>query len=170
MAIPFAITPLAGVDFTQAYTPGSSTGYPYKSDQPGIAVGTQVTGTRATEWVYVLVGTGGITGLGYAVVIDPTNTAVMTSAAGGTMVIGNRIGIAPAAASAGDYIWVQVYGPVDAMRAAAAAAANTQLLATATAGALDDAGTHNLSGIVFTTAATGAGNFAGELNYPVVAS
>lgn len=175
MALPYSTSNTAGVDFTQSFTPVSSTGSLYGTSgaySPPFGVGTMVTAKDASQWVYVLFGTGGCTGLGYVMVITsaPLQTAVMTSTAVGA--VGDKIGVCPYVAAAGDYGWIQLYGQVDAIQVAASVGANTALASSATAGQLATAtgtGTRSISGIVLTTARGGtAGTVPGELNWPVV--
>lgn len=86
---------------------------------------------------------------------------------------GDKVGVAPAAFSSGDYGWLQIYGPCT-MNVLASCAANVQLNTTATAGSLDDdatAGAIAITGIHLTTArAASNGSAAGILNYPVQAT
>ncbi len=169
MTIPYATSGQLGVNLSDVFTP-STTLYPYKADKPGFALGQQITATDSSVWTYVLYGTGGATGLGYVVTFDEDFLAVMMSNSVGGL--GDRIAVAPAAASAGDYGWVQIYGTCDAIQVLASAAANVVLASTTTAGALDDSvanPTKNITGLVLTTARTSSqGNAPGELNYPVI--
>lgn len=63
--------------------------------------------------------------------------------------------------------WFQIFG-VGNVRVSAAVAAYTNILATATAGQLDDGGTGPVSGIVLTTAAAAAGVSPAIINHPRV--
>lgn len=169
MTIPFATSGQLGVNLSEVFTP-STTGYPYKSDVPGFALGQQVTATDSSVWTYVKYGVGGSTGLGFVVTFDEDFLAVMMSNSVGAL--GDRVGVAPAVALAGDYGWVQIYGTCDAIQVLASAAANVPLASTVTAGALDDAvanPTKNIVGMVLTTArAASQGNAPGQLNYPTI--
>lgn len=96
----------------------------------------------------------------YAGVVAPISTS---NDAGG-----DRVGVAPAAIASGSYGWLQIYGPCT-VRTAAAAAANTRLNTTATAGAVDDdgtAGSFAIEGMVLTAAAGSATTAAAILDYP----
>lgn len=171
MAIPYSTSNAAGFNFSVVTTPATSG---YAQDVSGLGavvpVGTIADGTDGSKWVYVLFGTGGVTGTGYVVVVDEAYGAVMMSNSVGAL--GDAIAVAPAAASAGDYGWVQRFGTVDAIQVSASAAANVPLASTTTDGQLDDAvanPTKNITGIVLTTARTSsAGSAPGYLNWPVV--
>jgi hypothetical protein len=170
MAVPYVNDGKLGVNLSGIFTP-STTLYPYTGGSlPSLPVGTKVIAVDGSEWLRVLYGTGGSTGPGYVVVINSAFTAVMMSNSVGAF--GDKIGVAPVAASAGDYGWVQVYGTAAVgIQVNGAVTVNTALASTSTAGALDDAtttGTKNLPGIVLTTAAAGAGNAPAELNWPTV--
>jgi len=169
MTIPFNTSNRAGVNYTQVFTPPTASDRNFGA-KPAFALGQLSEGSDGSEWVYVLFGVGGVTALGYVVVIDEDFGAVMMSNSVGGL--GDKIAVAPAAASAGDYGWVQVYGTCDAIQVSASAAANVPLASTVTAGQLDDAvatPTKNITGLVLTTARGGtAGTAPGTLNYPVV--
>lgn len=170
MTIPYATSGQLGVNLSNVFTPSTSL-YPYKTNNVQFTLGQQITAADNSVWTYVLYGTGGSTGLGYVVTFDEDFLAVMMSNSVGGL--GDKIGVAPAAASAADYGWVQVYGTCDAINVAASCAANAALASTSsgTPGTLDDAtgtGTKNISGIILTTAATTAANAPGVLNYPVI--
>lgn len=169
MTIPFVTSGQLGINLSELYVPSSGL-YPYVTNNQQFALGQQITALDNSVWVYVLFGVGGVTGLGYSVVIDEAFGAVMMSNSVGGL--GDKIGVAPVAAAAGSYGWVQVYGTCDDIRVSASCAANVPLASTATAGELDDAtgtGTKNITGIILTTArAASAGNAPGMLNYPVI--
>jgi hypothetical protein len=169
MTIPFATSGQLGVNLAQIDVL-ASTLYPGYVDTAPYTLGQQVTAADNSVWTYIKYGTGGSTGLGYAIVFDEDFLGVMMSNDVGAA--GDKIGIAPAAALIGNYGWVQVYGTCDAIHVLASAAANVPLASTTTAGALDDAvanPTKNITGIVLTTArAASEGNAPGVLNYPVV--
>ena len=135
-------------------------------------LGVVETSAGTKEYVYVT-SAAGITGDGYVALVDGSSfDAVMastTTSAPGTGA-GKLAGCARAAIAAGGFGWLQIYGP-GTVRAAAAAAIYTIVNTTATAGALDDdatAGSEVIDGIVFDAAPSGAGAFAGFLNYPKV--
>ncbi len=171
MTIPYSTSNAAGFAFNQTFTPPAAGSYNTGQLNP-VPVGTIALGRDGSVWLYVLFGVGGVTGLGYSVVIDEDFGAVMMSNSVGGL--GDKIGVAPVAASAGDYGWVQVYGTCDDIQVSASCAANVALASTSTAGQLDDAtgtGTKNISGIILTTARTSsAGTAPGTLNYPVIGS
>lgn len=169
MVVPYSTSNAAGINFKETFTPPAAGSYNTGQLAP-LALGQIAEGTDGSKWVYCLAGSGGVTGLGYVVVMDEAFGAVMMSnSAGG---LGDKIGVSPVAAAAGDYFWVQVYGTCDDIRVAASCAANVVLASTTTAGEIDDAvatPTKNLTGIILTTArAASAGNAPGMLNFPVV--
>lgn len=167
MTIPFATSGQLGANLSQVVTP-STTGYPYSPDA-NFKVGQQITATDGSVWTYVLYGVGGSTGLGYVVTFDEDFLAVMLSTS--TDIYGQKVGVSPAVAAAGDYGWVQVYGTCDDIRCEQDALADSILGPTATDGQIDDAAATGLfiRGLTLTTARGGTdGNAPGVLNYPVV--
>lgn len=176
LATTYSLSNTAGIDLTAVYT-ASTAGTWGENVQPGppFAPGQIIWSLVGSAFVYVTLSTGGATGTGYAIVmpLGSYSAAVMMSNSVGAL--SDKIGIwtGSGAAVSGDSGWVQVYGACPAIRANGAAVISTALASTSTAGGLDDAtttGTKNISGIVFTATATGAGNFAGELNWPIVGS
>ena len=159
----------SGVDFTEVFTPPSVGDRDYGA-QPAFEVGTLMFGSDGTAFVYVVYGTGGATGAGYVVNLNPaTYEAVMTSTSNDAL--GARVAVAAAAASEGDYGWVQVLGPCEVF-GVASALANNRVAATATPGVIDDGGsvgTLYIQGLIFTTAVGSGGNAlaAADLNWPV---
>lgn len=137
-------------------------------------LGFNATSAGPKGYVYVLVGAGGFTGDGYIVDVDGSSySAVMsttTTTAPGTGA-GKLVGAARAVATAGQYAWIQVYGP-GTVRVAASCAAYTLINSTGTAGQLDDdatAGAEVIDGIVLDVANGGAaGTVAGWFNWPKV--
>lgn len=170
MTVPYVSSGQLGVNLTDIFVPGTSL-YPYPTNNTQFTLGQQITALDNSVWVYVLLGTGGSTGAGFVMVFDEDFLAVMMSNSVGA--IGDKIGVwAGAAALAGSYGWVQVYGTCDALQVLASAAPNVALASTTTAGALDDSvanPTKNVTGVVLTTArAASQGNAPAVLNYPVV--
>ncbi|MGM4987417.1 hypothetical protein [Tardiphaga sp. 841_E9_N1_2] len=168
MTIPYANGGGLGANYAQVYSTSSSL-YPYVGDIP-FQVGQLSEGTDGSKWIFVKFGTGGVTGLGYVCTYDEDFLAVMMSNSVGGL--GDKLGVAPAAALINQYGWLQVYGTCDDIRVSASCAANVVLASTVTAGEIDDAvatPTKNITGIVLTTArAASAGNAPGELNWPVI--
>lgn len=175
---------IIGIDPTQVRT--STEGPAFKLGTLGVEVenpavlntamgvtGGSGTGDESCKmYRYVKVtGTGGLTGAGYIVAIDPSTwESVMTVAATGDAGTGmfKPVGVGQAAVAEDGYGWVQVYGSC-VLEAAAAAAKFTQVNVTATAGEVDDATGATLNivvGAVFTATATGAGSFAAHVNWP----
>ncbi len=169
MAIPYATSGQLGVNLSDTYLPSTSL-YPYPSVNSQFKLGQQVIAQDNSVWVYLLAGSGGVTGLGYVVVFDEDFLAVMMSnSAGG---LGDKIAVAPVAAAAGTYFWGQVYGTCDDIHVLASCNPNVALASTVTPGAIDDTvttPTKNITGIILTTArAASEGNAPGVLNWPVV--
>lgn len=168
----FATSQTLGIDFTAICHP-STTGYPYATDVPPFAPGTVTNGTNNSTWTYVKFGVGGLTGVGYVVVIDTSGGAVMMSNSVGNK--GDSIGVGNGVAVANDYGWVQTGGACAAVKVATLCVANAALASTTTPGVLDDAsgtGTKNI-GNIFTTVTNAGGTDAseiGEMNSPTVGS
>lgn len=94
---------------------------------------------------------------------------VFTGVANATGVGGMPLAVSRGLPTAsGQRFWAQTYGVGNA-QADAAAAADTLLATTTTAGEVDDAagaGTWNIQGLHFMVAATGAGAFQARISYP----
>lgn len=123
--------------------------------------------------VYVKVGTGGVTNLGYVMVVllgDYTNAVMLSNSVGSLQ---DKVGVwlGNGVAIAGDYGWVQLFGSVPAVQTGVATV-STAMASTTTAGQIDDAvttGTKNIPGLVLTTAKTTAAGLApAQLNWPVI--
>lgn len=165
----YATSGTLGVSLGAIWSVPTSAAYS-AGDQPPFALGQMVTATDGSVWVYVQFGTGGVTETGYACVYDVDFGAVMLSTSNDTY--NNKVGIpACGAAIATDYGWLQIFGSCDAIRVAATTDPNVDLVATATAGELDDdvATGPFVKGVVLTTARGGtAGTAPGVLNYPMI--
>ncbi len=172
MTIPIPSGSLMGVSYADVYTPPAAGAYNYGTSNPVFAVGTLSEGLDGSKWIYVKVGTGGITTGGFVAVYDEDFLAVMMSNSVGA--IGDKIGVfgGSTSAIALDYCWLQVYGTCDQIQVAASAAANVALASTTTDGVLDDSvanPTKNISGMWLTTArAASQGVAPGVLNWPTV--
>lgn len=137
-------------------------------------LGFNATSAGPKGYVYVLVGSSGWTADGYVVDIDGSSySAVLTSTtttAPGTGQ-GKLCGVVRAAASAGQYGWVQIYGS-GTVRVSASAALYTTLNSTGTQGQLDDdatAGSEVIDGIVLDATNGGAPALQpGFINWPRV--
>ncbi len=156
---------LAGINFSVAddvVTYGRMLG----TSQPQFMPGQMATGTNESEWVYCLIGSGGVTASSYSCVISDAFEAVMLSNATGRF--DSKIGIASCASLAGQYAWMQVFGPA-LIQVAVSAAANVNLYTTATAGVLDDDSTSGFpTGIIITTAnGLSQSSARGVLNWPI---
>lgn len=165
----YATSGQLGVDLAAVWTPPTAGDYS-SGDQPPFALGQQITATDGGVWVFVQLGTGGVTETGYVCVISEAFEAVMLTTSNDTY--GDIVGVpACGAAVEDDYIWLQRYGPCPAVQVAANAAANVDLVATATGGQLDDGVTVGefVKGIVLTTARGGTdGTAPAQLNWPVI--
>lgn len=145
----YATSGQLGVNLTQLVA-GTGT----NSDRGNqFAVGTRVTATDGSEWVYVHAGAA-ITRYSW-VAIDENFEAVM-----GTKTLadaGHNVGFAQVAFSDNDFGWVCVNAPGNqSVRVLASCAADVQLYTSATAGALDDTSASQtlIRGVVLVTAAT----------------
>lgn len=164
--VAFATSNMAGADFASIFTPPAvDYGYNIGLNAP-FEVGQTAEGSDGSAWLYVQLGTGGITGPGYVCIIDENYGAVMVSTSND--IYGGRIGVPICAAAVeDDYIWLQVAGTCPGIRVAALCAENAALSTTGTAGVLDDAAGLVISGIAITTTAVGASSQPGVLSFPV---
>lgn len=138
-----------GVDLTKQ-TAGTTT------DGAGaeFALGTRVSATDGSEWVYVQAGEA-IGTAAMAVAIDENFQAVKLTKA--LADAGHQIGFAQAAFDDNDMGWVPVHAPGNInIRVAASCAADVQLYTTSTAGVLDDTSASQtlIRGVVIVAAAT----------------
>ena len=158
---------MSGVDYTQVFTPPAVGDRNY-GEEAAFTLGQISTGSDGSEWVYVQLGTGGLTGSGYVCVMDEAFGAVMLSTSND--VFGYHVGVpvGTGVAVEDDYVWLQIAGVCPTIRVAALCAENALLSTTATAGELDDAAGLVVDGIILTTTAVGAGTQPGILNYPTV--
>lgn len=168
MTIPYATSGQLGVNLATVYPAQATALYPYTQTIP-FQLGQQITAADNSVWTFVQFGVGGVTGLGYVVTVDEAFGAVMLSTSND--LYGKNVAVAPAAASATNYGWVQVYGTCDDIRCEQDALANSILGPTADAGQIDDAAATGLfiRGLILTTARGATdGNAPGVLNYPVI--
>ncbi len=140
------------------------------TETPPFAAGT-VGAVGSRVYQFVKMDSGGTTGAGYVVAIEGVSDGDMvdtTVSTPGTSV-GVRLGVAMAAIPASGYGWLCIFGDAVSIRVAASCVKGTQLNTTGTAGQLDDdatAGSEVAEGIVITTTATSAGNYAGVVTWP----
>lgn len=149
---------LVGIDVTK-----------WGADQE-FALGTKVTTNDGKVYEYVQLGTGGVTGDGYVCSIGEDGQAIMADTdVAGSILEGDRVGVAEAAGADDDYGWLQIYGPCG-IRSEQDALANKKLGPTADAGQVDDAAAVGIfiNGIHFGTATGNADavNATGFLNWP----
>ena len=137
----------------------------------GFALGNRVTSYDGKTYVFVKLGTGGVTGDGYVCSFGDDYIALMTDTdTSGSVLEGDWVGVAEGAGEAGDYGWLQVQGPCG-IQSVDEALANKKLGPTATAGRVDDAAATGIfiNGIHFGTASTADGvNTSGFLNFPTL--
>lgn len=136
-----------------------------------IGVGTRVAGTDGSEWVRVIA--GGTIAAGDVVIIT-TNSSWTAQAMTNTLAsskLGQMVGVAGAAATVGQFLWMQTHGYAAVVNAATGMTAFTATRSTSTAGRIDDTITGGttvaIAGIIIL--ATAASNTAaGLLNGPTV--
>lgn len=134
------------------------------------AVGTLLTTNDGKVYMFVQLGTGGVTGDGYVCSIGNDYQAIMVDTdTAGSILEGDWVGVAEGAGVDNDYGWLQVYGPCG-IRSEQDALANKKLGPTADAGQIDDAAATGIfiNGMHFGTATTSSDgvNTTGFLNYP----
>lgn len=170
MVVPYSTSNAAGFNFNEVFTPAAVGARDAWRSIPPVPVGTVADGTDGSKWVYVRIGTGGVTALGYVGVVDEDFLGVMMSNSVGAL--GDKIVVYPAAALVGDYIWAQMFGTCDAIQVAASTNPNVPLASTVTGGQVSatvTTPTKNLPGMWLTTARGGtAGTAPGYLNWPTV--
>lgn len=141
------------------------------TDDARFKLGQRAKGENNSEWLYCQADGDGVTGEGYAVLLDEAFAADMIDTSNSDGAFGQRVGVAKVAVSANQYFWAQVHGVAN-IRVAASAAANATLNTTATAGELDDdgsVGAEAIDGLILTTANGGSAATAeGILNDPTV--
>lgn len=128
-------TPLAGINFGLAYTLSATTPeYPGRGFLPG----THVQGTDGTTWIFVMLEAASTCTLNDALIV--TNNATWeVKAVTNTLALsklGQRMGVAGATGTAGQYLWMRTAGYDAAINAATGSTAFTALHTTATAGRL----------------------------------
>lgn len=138
----------------------------------GFALGNRVTTYDGKVYVFVQLGTGGVTGDGYVCSFGNDYQALMVDTdTAGSILEGDWIGVAEGAGVEDDYGWLQIYGACG-IRTEQDALANKKLGPTADAGQLDDAAAVGIfiNGIHLGTATGGADavNTTGFLNYPTL--
>lgn len=177
LATQFSTANLAGVDVTAVWADLANTAGTFGENvqpYPPFQAGTTVPLLNGGKAIFVKLGTGGCTGLGYLLVAPLnayTGAVMMTSSVGN---LGDPVGVAlcSGAALVNDYVWMQTSGLCSTgVQAAASCVRNVALASTATAGVVDDSvagGTKNLPGIVINTTVTTAALSPAELNNPTV--
>lgn len=151
-----------GFNFTTAYSAVSTT----TPEFPGapLAVGTRVAGTAGATWVFVKA--GGTVAAGDVVLIT-TNSTWIAEAMTSTLAkgkLGQMVGVAGAAATVGQFFWMQIAGYNASVAATTGQAAWTVLSSTTTAGRIGAASAGNsakVTGLVLV--ATAASNVAAAI-------
>lgn len=138
----------------------------------GFGLGDRVTDHQGNIYVYVQLGTGGVTGDGYVCSFGDDYQALMVDTdTAGSILEGDWVGVANGAGEDNDFGWLQVFG-VCGIRSEQDALANKKLGPTATAGQVDDAAAVGIfiNGMHFGTATGGADavNATGFLNFPTL--
>ena len=121
-----------GVNFYVADSAVSTTTPEY----PGasIAVGTRVAGTDGSEWIKVIAGGTVAAGDVALITTNSTFTAQSMTSALAKGKLGQQVGVVGAAATVGQFFWLQVAGYVASVAATTGQAAFTVLSSTTTAG------------------------------------
>jgi len=138
----------------------------------GFGLGDRVTDHQGNVYVYVQLGTGGVTGDGYVCSFGNDYQAIMTDTDTADSILeGDWIGVANGAGDNDDFGWLQVYGACG-IRSETLALANKKLGPTGDAGQVDDAAAVGIfiNGMHFGTATGGADavNATGFLNFPTL--
>lgn len=176
LATTWSTSNAAGISLTDVYSALSNSAGSFGENvqpYPPIAVGTKILLSNGGTAIYVKLGTGGVTGTGYALVAplnDYTAAVMMTSSVGN---LGDPVGFSlnSGAGLVNDCVWMQTAGLCAAVQVATLCVHNVVLASTATAGIIDDSvagGTKNITGVVITTSVVGAGTSPGELLDPRV--
>ena len=160
------MTQLIGTNFSEWMTADEM-----KASGKGFKLGDRSTSYDGKVYVFVQLGTGGVTGDGYVCSFGDDYQAIMVDTDTAVSVLeGDWIGVAEGAGEDNDYGWLQVWGPCG-IQSVDEALANKKLGPTATAGRLDDAAATGIfiNGVHFGTASTADGvNSSGFLNYPTL--
>jgi hypothetical protein len=138
----------------------------------GFGLGDRVTTHDGKVYVYVKLGTGGVTGDGYVCSFGNDYLALMTDTdTAGSILEGDWIGVSEGAGAVDEFGWLQIYGGCGIM-SEASALANKKLGPTGDAGQVDDAAAVGIfiNGMHFGTATGGADavNTTGFLNFPTL--
>lgn len=147
--MPYVTSGAIGVDLTSTSAGTTTAGANAK-----FTLGTKITGTDGTEWVYVQA-TGAITQYDCVAIDENFQASTVTSALGGT---GQTPGFAQVAFADNDFGWVALSGTNISVRANISCAADALLYVGCTgisAGVVDDAsvtGRVTLQGVVLVTA------------------
>jgi len=154
-------TPLGGINFAQAYTLSATTPeYPGRGFTPG----THVQGSDGSTWIFVMLEAASTCTVGDALIVT-TNSTWEVKAVTNTLALsklGQRLGIAGATGTAGQYLWMQVAGYNASINCATGSTAFTALHTGATAGRLTTTAAGGTSvavsgGVINATAAANVG-------------
>lgn len=170
----------AGIDLTAIWAAAANAAGTWGENvqpYPPFDVGMVVYMLNGGAAVYVKLGTGGATGIGYEIVVPLGNYSAAVMMSNSVGALGDKVGIwlGNGAGLIGDYGFIQVYGyNPTAQIASGSLAASTALASTTTAGQLSTAtgtGTKNIAGIQLTaTGPSSAGSGTMQLNWPTVGS
>lgn len=154
-------TPLGGINFGLAYTLSSTVPeYPGRQFTPG----THVQGTDGSTWIFVVLEAASTCTAGDALIVT-TNSTWEVKAVTNTLAaskLGQRMGIAGATGTAGQYLWMQTAGYNASINCATSSSAYTALHTSATAGRLTTTAAGGTSvavngGVINATAASNVG-------------
>jgi hypothetical protein len=171
----YITTPSEGVNFNTTYTAYDQTAAITATntpDNPGppFSIGTYMRGTNESEFVFIKASAA--ISLGHVCVMDSAYNAQPITTA--LALLGKLVGVAVVAIASGSYGWIQRAGTVDGgILAVANTQPNVGILATTTAGVVDDVtttGNKNITGMILnaTNGTTTTSVGVGILNYPVV--
>ena len=138
----------AGTSLSTTYAGTTTDGY-----GAPMTLGTRVTATDGSHWVFVQAGAA-ITQYSWVAITEDFQAVMGTTALAAA---GHQVGFAQVAFADNDFGWVAVHAPGNiTARLLASCAADVQLYTSATAGALDDtsAGVNLIRGVVAVAAAT----------------
>ncbi len=167
--VAFTLTPFAGAAFDQTY---AAVDVNIEAPRPPFAVGTMGLGSDGTEWVFCIAG-GTIVAKDVVLFVPATYTVNAITSTLGRAAVGNWVGVAGAAATVGQFIWVCRSGYLTGVNMATSAAAFTLAHDSATAGRITTtAGAGTTAAIVGIVAqATAAANVANVMiNRPYVSA
>lgn len=154
-------TPLAGINFAQAYTLSETVPeYPGRQFTPG----THVQGTDGSTWIFVMLEAVSTCTANDALIVTTNSTWEVKRVTNALALskLGQQMGIAGATGTAGQYLWMQTTGYEATIAAATGSTAFTALHTGVTAGRLTTTAVGGTSvavggGVLLATAAANVG-------------